>query len=103
MFQSEPLNNHLKASHTIASAQEVFLELNLNQADNIEKLGNYRYRPALAGSVFASIKATYDDDSGLIKYYTGATDSDIVVDNGFDDDDEPISFITKKKKLNLLY
>jgi len=103
MFQSDPLNDHLKTSHTIASAQEIFLELNLNQADNIEKLGNYRYRPGLAGSVFASIKTTYDDDSGLIKYYTGATDSDIVVDNGFDDNDEPISFITKKKKLNLLY
>jgi hypothetical protein len=103
MFQSDPLNDHLKTSHTIASAQEVFLELNLNQADNIEKLGNYRYRPALAGSVFASIKTTYDDDSGSIKYYTGATDSDIVVDNGFDDDGEPVSFITQKKKMNLLY
>jgi len=29
MFQSDPLNDHLKTSHTIASAQEVFLELNL--------------------------------------------------------------------------
>lgn len=103
MFQSDPLNDHLKTSHTIASAQEVFLELNLNQADNIEKLGNYRYRPALAGSVFASIKTTYDDDSGSIKYYTGATDSDIVVDNGFDDNGDPVSFITQKKKMNLLY
>lgn len=102
MFTSEELNNHLKTSSTIESQSFVVMEWNGNQPDNIEKLGNYRYRPGAIDPDYASIMSVYDPiDSG--NFYTGATDSDIIVDGGVDDSDTPIVFSSKKEKMNMLY
>ena len=102
MFQSEELDNHLKTSHTIQTESVVFMEWNLNDTDNIEKLGNYRYRPNLSGSQFSILPVNYDvlDLGG---YYTGATDSDITIQSGFNDDDSPTLFTTTQEKFKLLY
>ena len=101
MFVSEELDNHLKTSHTIETESAVYAEWNMNDADNIEQLGNYRYRPN-TDSQFAILPSNYDQ-LDLGGYYTGATDSDITVQSGFDDEDTPTLFTTTQEKMKLLY
>ena len=102
MFQSDELDNHLKTSHTIKTESIVFSEWNMNDFENIEKIGNYRYRPNIANDKFSIIPTTYDsvDDGG---YYTGATDADITIQSGFADEDQPVFLATRNEKMNLLY
>jgi len=102
MFNSEELDNHLKTSHTIQTESAVFAEWNMNDADNIERLGNYRYRPNVSGSQYSVLPSNYDELDGG-GYYTGATDSDITVQSGFDDDNTPTLFTTTQEKMKLLY
>ncbi|MEY3311679.1 MAG: hypothetical protein RL348_1012, partial [Bacteroidota bacterium] len=102
MFQSEELDNHLKTSHTVQIESAVYVEWNLNDVENIKKLGNYRYRPTYSSSPYFLLPSNYDDVD-LGNYYTGATDSDIVIESGFDDDDQPTLFTTTKEKMKTLY
>ena len=102
MFQSEELNNHLQTSHTVETRSLIYAEWNLNQPDNIARIGNYRYRPASGDGQYETVPATYDiNDAG--NYYTGATDSDIVVDGGYDDNGDPLLFTLPKNKMKMLY
>lgn len=102
MFKNNDLENELKYSHTLNINDAVWIEYNLNQSYNISKVGNYRYRPGTTNPLYGIIKQVYDPtDAG--NYYTGATDSDIVVNAGFDDNDNPAFYIAPKKKMNLLY
>ena len=55
MFKSEELDNHLKTSNTIKTESVVFAEWNLNDAQNVEKLGNYRNRPGKIDDKFSVI------------------------------------------------
>jgi hypothetical protein len=102
MFQSEELDNHLKTSHTIKTESVVFAEWNMNDAENVEKLGNYRYRPNTTNNKFSVIPVTYDavDDGG---YYTGATNADITIQSGVAEEDQPVFLTTRNEKMNLLY
>jgi hypothetical protein len=102
MFQSEDLDNHLKTSHTIETESAVYAEWNLNDLDNVERLGNYRYRPGTTDNQFSILPSTYDplDEGG---YYTGATQADTVIQSGFDDEDNPTLFTQANKKMELLY
>ena len=102
MFQSEELENHLKTSDTIQVEAAVYAEWNMNQPGNIARLGNYRYRPTYSASQYFLIPMTYDP-ADIGNYYTGATDSDIAIDSGFDDNDQPTIFISPKEKMKLLY
>jgi len=102
MFESEELDQHLKTSDTIQIEAAVYAEWNMNQPDNIARLGNYRYRPTYSGSQYFLIPMSYDS-ADIGNYYTGATDSDIAIDSGFDDDDQPTLFISTKEKMKLLY
>lgn len=102
MFISEELENHLKTASTIETQSRVFIEWNGNQPESIERLGNYRYRPGVIDPEYSAIMTVYDPvDSG--NFYTGATDSDIIVDGGFDDSGTPLTFSSKKEKMNMLY
>lgn len=103
MFQNQELQDFIESSSVIRSQSAVIAEWNMNIASNIEKIGNYRYRPLdEVGSKYKNIAATYDaNDVG--NYYTGATDADIVVDGGFDNEDIPMSFVSTKDKTKLLY
>ena len=101
MFQSEELNNHLKTSDTIELEAKVYVEWNMNDPDNIQKLGNYRYRPK-GGSQYSSITNIYDPSDSAY-WYTNATDSDVAIESGLNQDDEPTIFIQPKKKMKLLY
>ena len=73
--------------------------------DNVFKLGNYRYRPTTSSSKFFTLPVDFDQlDSG--GYYTGATDSNVVVNSGFNDDiDNPIpqTFKSTKEKIKMIY
>jgi hypothetical protein len=104
MFKNEELQKHLEESQTIRSRSAVIAEWNMNIPENIEKIGNYRYRPTQPDSKFSLLPNSFDmNDDG--KYYTGATDSDIKIDGGLDEENEniPTTILTKKEKFNTIY
>lgn len=102
MFVNEALKTHLETSSTIQLESLVLAEWNMNMPDNIFKLGNYRYRPTTAGSVYYNLPNTFDIlDTG--NFYTGATDADIIVDGGFDNEDVPQSFTSTNQKMKMIY
>lgn len=109
MFEDATLKNHLETTSVIKNRSLVLAEWNLNRADNIAAVGNYRYRPAERfllplneRSVYASLNNSYDyNDEG--NFYTGATDADVVVDGGFEETGVPAFFTTTKQKESLLY
>jgi hypothetical protein len=102
MFKSEELDNHLKTSNTIETETVVYAEWNMNDSDNLEKLGNYRYRKGETDSRFSVLPTTYDPtDSG--GFYTGATDANITVQGGVNDENIPTLFTTPNEKMKLLY
>jgi hypothetical protein len=109
MFENDALENELKYSHTIENNQAVWIEWNLNQSYNIEKVGNYRYRPGTTDVFYSVIRNIYeptdpvDLENNFKGYYTGATDSDIIINAGFDDSNDPAFYVAPKKKINLLY
>ncbi len=103
MFLDETLKAHLETSSSIESDALIIAEWNLNIANNISQLGNYRYRPTSAvGSIYKNPASDFDvTDSG--NYYTNATYSDITVDGGFNDVDVPITFTSVKEKESMLF
>jgi hypothetical protein len=101
MFQNEELKNHLETSLSIKSESAVVAEWNMNIPGNIQKLGNYRYREN--STVFGILPNFFDplDQGG---FYTGATDADVTVELGFEDDDfTPQLFKYPKEKEKILY
>jgi hypothetical protein len=104
MFESKELSDHLKTSSTIKSRSAVIAEWNMNFFENIADIGNYRYRPLLGiTQKYGSIPNIYDPkDTG--NFYTGATDADVLVDGGFQEDGQtPVIFKPKKEKEKLLF
>ena len=102
MFESAELKNHFETSATIQTQSLVLAEWNMNMPDNIFTLGNYRYRPQEQNSQFLNILNTFDSaDTG--NYYTGATDADVVIDGGFQNNNTPQIFTSIKEKNKLLY
>ena len=102
MFVSEALKTHLETSATIRLQSLVLAEWNMNMPDNIQKVGNYRYRPTDQNSKYFTIPITFDPIDQA-NYYTGATDADVVIDGGFTDNDIPQQFTSKKDKMKMLY
>jgi len=102
MFESIELKNHFETSATIQTQSLVLAEWNMNMPDNIYKLGNYRYRSQEPNSQFLTLLNTFDSaDTG--NFYTGATEADIIIDGGFENNGTPQTFISTKEKLKLLY
>jgi hypothetical protein len=102
VFESEELNEHLKTSPTIETESVIFAEWNLNDSDNIERIGNYRYRPGVVDSQFSTLPTTYDP-LDLGGYYTGATEAQVGIETNLTDQEIPTLFTTKAEKMNLLY
>jgi hypothetical protein len=106
MFQDKELLNYIETSSSVKTKSLVIAEWNMNIATNISTIGNYRYRPTQATSPYRTIPNTFDPlDSGTngVKYYTGATDADVVIDGGFDDDGDPTTLKPIKEKMKMLY
>ena len=102
MFVSDALKTHLESSSTVQIKSLVLAEWNMNMPDNIQKIGNYRYRPTGTDSKFKTISNTFDS-ADAAGYYTGATDADITIDGGYDNQDQPQTFTSKKEKMNMIY
>jgi hypothetical protein len=102
MFVSETLKTHLETSATIRLQSLILAEWNMNMPDNIQKVGNYRYRPLDSSSQYFNLPITFDPiDQG--NYYTGATNADVVIDGGFTDNNVPQQFTLQKDKMKMIY
>ena len=103
MYQSPEVKDHIDTSSTVKSRALILAEWNLNISENIEKIGNYRYRP-VANQDFAQKDIAEDYDRlDVANDYTGATDSDTVIDGVYDSNDEPIAFSSVDKKMGMLF
>jgi hypothetical protein len=103
VFINEELKDHIETSSTVRTQSAIFAEWNLNLLDNIDIIGNYRYRPTgPQGSIYSSSANTFDpNDTG--NFYTNATDADVIIDGGFTDNGVPTTFLSKKEKEGMLY
>lgn len=103
MFVDDQLKEHLETASVIKSQSLILAEWNLNSLDNTKAIGNYRYRPAASSSDrYKSITNTFDaTDAG--NFYTGATNSDIKIDGGLDNNEEPLAFQSIREKERTLY
>jgi hypothetical protein len=102
MFVSEALKTHLETSATIRLQSLVLAEWNMNMPDNLQKVGNYRYRPTDVTSQYFTLPISFDLlDQG--NYYTGATDADVVIDGGFTNSNVPQQFTLQKDKIKMIY
>jgi hypothetical protein len=103
VYYNKDLQNHLETSSVIKAHSLITAEWNMNVAENIKQVGNYRYRPAPTDtSIYKSSMASFDPiDSG--NFYTDATYSDIIIDGGLQDDNTPTAFQSKKEKEGLLF
>lgn len=101
MFEDDDLKKHLEESFTIESQTAVVAEWNMNLPGNIFKLGNYRYRKD--DTRYNTLPNIFDKlDVG--NFYTGATNSDIVIQSGLEDDEiNPILFSYSKVKEKLYF
>jgi hypothetical protein len=109
MFVDKKLNSHLEESSSINSRALVIAEWNMNFSDNIEVVGNYRYRPTASqedsDGLFSIPQSYFDrnDAENQIQFYTGATDADVLIDGGLDDKEIPKAFLSPKEKEAQLY
>lgn len=107
MFVDSTLQEYLETSSVIQHKNLVVAEWNMNIASNIQKVGNYRYRPSDSNSPYRLVALNYEDaDAG--NNYTGATDADIVIDGGFESgiDEEqqiPKTFLKPAEKYKAYY
>ena len=102
MFEGVELKDHFENSATINTKSLVLAEWNMNMPDNISKLGNYRYRSKEINSQYLTLPNTFDRlDTG--NYYTNATDADVIVDGGFENNNTPQLFTSIKEKNKMLY
>jgi hypothetical protein len=102
MFEDKDLQTFLETASTIRNKSLVTAEWNMNIPTNIKHIGNYRYRPTQADSIYSSLPTSFDiNDAG--NFYTDATDADVLVDGTFDNNNVPTTFLTKKEKLKTLY
>jgi hypothetical protein len=106
MFTNSTLKAHLESSSTIKTESLVLAEWNLNNADNIEKIGNYRFRPTLSTKTetnFGTVASTYDANDSL-GAYTNATNADIVLDGGYNNDGTKEDYlVTSDQKMKSLF
>jgi hypothetical protein len=94
VFQNDELKDHLETSFSVESESAVVAEWNMNVPGNILKIGNYRYREN--SSQYSVIPNLFDiNDSG--NFYTGATNADVTVASGFEDQEFTPQFFTYPK------
>ena len=109
MFQDPQLQEYIETSSTIRSQAAIIAEWNMNVAQNILRVGNYRYRPDAIENTedfrYVNIESSFDVNDASYAY-TDATDADVVIDGGFDKvagEQIPTLFLSKKEKEKLLY
>lgn len=104
MFTNPELEEHLQTSSSIRLQSSVIAEWNMNVAENIARVGNYRYRPNdTEDTKYNNIAQSFSFEDEESLFYTGATDADVIIDGGFDDDETPTAFVSSKQKEKMLY
>jgi hypothetical protein len=105
MFQDKDLLNHIETSSSVKTQSAIIAEWNMNIYTNILAVGNYRYRPNQPSSIYRTIPNTFalENKNTSTPFYYGATDADVVVDAGFENNDLPMRLVPKKDKLKMLY
>lgn len=73
MFIDNDLKNALETNLSLQISSHITAEFNLNDLENIEKIGVYRYRPFSASSSYYNIATSYDESDVNDDY----TDSEI--------------------------
>jgi hypothetical protein len=99
MFSNSDLVEYLKSSSAVSLNSVVIAEWNLNIPDVIDKVGNYRYRPNDATSIYKNLPNTYDN-SDLGDYYTDATLSYVSIANEVNDSDQIQMFSSVQDQLS---
>ena len=95
MFEDSDLTDAFSTQHTMRISSLVLAEFNLNDLDNISRIGSYRYRPFGTEGQFLEPISTYDEfDFG--DYYT---DADLSYQEYSDTEDAPFSVVDKTKNL----
>jgi hypothetical protein len=104
------VEDYLANESTIRSQSLVTAEWNLNIAENVDELGNYRYRPSSESGDndynYHAVPVLFEKETAKdpgSSFYFGATDADLVVDGGFDSNGDPVIFTSKKKKMKSLF
>jgi hypothetical protein len=101
MYTNANLESHFDNQSVISSEAGVYAEVNMNSAENIKVIGNYRNRP---GTDSAYAQFVEEDATTASPYYYGYTDSDVVVDSSsVSDADIPLAFSSIDQKKNLLF
>ena len=101
MWQSPELKEYLDTSPVINGGSAVYMEWNLNDPENIDKVGNYRHRPTTTG-ISRTPMDTYDPFDAIGEY-TGATNADVVIEGELDDNNDPSIFTLPDEKMSVLY
>jgi hypothetical protein len=101
MWTNASLKEHLDTSSVVRSASAVHVEWNLNDPENIDKIGNYRHRPTSNG-ISKTPVITYDPNDSLGEY-TGATLADTIIEGELDDNNDPELYITPDEKFQTLF
>jgi len=100
MYTDSALKNHLETSSAIKSQALILMEWNLNDATNISKIGNYKYRKT--DPQYVTPYGQFDaNDTG--RYYDNGTNADAVISGGIDGNSESVFFTKKKIKEQLYY
>jgi hypothetical protein len=106
VFIDKDLQEYLETSSVINHKNLVVAEWNMNFASNIQRIGNYRYRPGDNASPYRRIASNYQDVD-TANNYTNATDADILIDGGFqsalDPVDQTVQLFPKRSDKYKLY
>ena len=85
------LVDHLQKTSSIQIESLILAEWNMNDFQEIDNYGTYRYRPITASSAYYRLPLSYDPlDSG--NYYDGVERSFFTYSNFVQDNDEPVLF-----------
>lgn len=105
MYQSAELKTHLETSSTIKTQSLVLAEWNLNISSNILEIGNYRNRPGTTGQTFSTPSAFFKKETSTTSpaFYYGATEYDVVVGSGFENNGTPSFLQTVEERSKYLF
>ena len=89
--------SHMETADTIQSESRVIAEWNMNVPGNIKEVGNYRNRLSDVDYPLMPQSWTENDE-----YTDGATDADTTIYTPLVNDEGPIAFTEKNKKMELI-
>ena len=103
MFQDEDLLDHLQTVNTLQIESLVTAEWNLNDLQEINNYGNYRYRPNDSASpIYNSLITSYDsNDEG--NFYLDSLESTVISEYAVDNNDASLLFTTPEVDRSLYF